>query len=145
MYEVYVIGKLRFYLGISLKHHEFSAFQSRIYLLHNIFKEFERAVILSNDTFPSPLIHIKRVNVIQFLIGTYGIHIGIYAITGFETVLRQCQSFPFCKRMHNFRLHIAKILYRKLDRTFSSVKVVVDTRARRNKQRTRNTMQVQSC
>ena len=77
-------------------------------------------------------------HIIQVLIPSDRVHIGIKAGSGRETIPAECHPLPFCQRMDdlNISLELQNI---KPDRAFHPVEVVVQAGLGAHKKRRRNT------
>ena len=95
MDEMYLIGQEGLYLWIGFTDKIFSAADSTINTTDYIFQKSHRALFSGNDSLPVPLVNIQRMDVVEFLVSTDSIHIGVYAITGSNMILRQCEPLPF--------------------------------------------------
>ena len=63
----------------------------------------------------------------QLLICADGVHIGINAVSRFDVVIGQSQSFPFGQRVYHFGLRISQIFDRERNRSLYSVQIIVDS------------------
>ena len=72
--------------------------------------------------------------IVEFLVGTYGVHIGINAISRFDIVLGERESLPFSKRVHHLGLGIAKVFDGERHCTLHAVEIVVDTESLKHEQ-----------
>ena len=70
----------------------------------------------------------------QLLIGPYGVHVGVYAISFRHFMVGQREAFPFGQRVHHFRLGVAKIFYRKSDGAFRTAQIVIDAQSAQHKE-----------
>ena len=93
-----------FQLRISLTGKELCAEDGSIDTTDNTLQKAACPVSFGDDRFPVPLVNIKRMKVIQLLIGTDSIHIGIDTIARLNGIISQRQSFPLCQRVHNLSL-----------------------------------------
>ena len=96
MNEVYLFRKERFQLGIGFAGKKFRTENGCIDTADDTFQKGSCSVVFRNDHLPVPLVYIERMEVVQFLIGTNGVHVGINAIARLYLVVGQRQPFPFC-------------------------------------------------
>ena len=121
-----VLGQERLDLRIGLARQVLRTADGGVDALHHVFQERQRAVFPLDDSLPVPLVHIQRVQVVQLLVGTNGIHIRIDAIARFYLVFCQRQTLPFCQRMHHLCTGIAQILNRERHCALHTIQVIVD-------------------
>ena len=121
MNEVYLFRKERFQLGIGFTGKKFRTENGCIDTADDTFQKGSCSVVFRNDRLPVPLVYIERMEVVQFLIGTNGVHVGINAIARLYLVVGQRQPFPFRQRVYHFCLCFSHILDGKGDRTFDTV------------------------
>ena len=127
MDEANLLGQEGLQLWESLARQIFRTSDGSIDAGYHILQEGQRAVLASYHGFPVPLIHVERVEVIQFLIGADGIHIGVDAVATLHLLLGQSQSFPLCQRVYYLGPLLAHVLDRERHGAFNAVQVVVDT------------------
>ena len=94
MNEVNLLGQERLQLRVGLAHQVFRTANGSIDAVHHILQECQRAVFLTDHCLPVPLVHIQRVQVVEFLVGTDGIHVRIDAVAALHLLLGQRQSLP---------------------------------------------------
>ena len=87
----------------------------------------DRTVLSRDDSLPVPLVDIERMEIVQLLVGTDGIHIGINAIPRLNLILGKRQTLPFGQRMNDLGLCIAEILDGERHRTLHAIQVIIDT------------------
>ena len=75
MDKMNLLWQERLQLWIVLASQELSAEDGCIDAANHIFKECDGAITLRNHSLPVPLVHIERMKIIKFLIGTDGVHI----------------------------------------------------------------------
>ena len=143
MDEVNLLGQEGFDLRVGLTRQVFRATDGSIDALHHILQELQRAVLLVDDGLPVPLVHIQRVQVVQLLVGTDGVHVGIDAVARLHLVLRQRQTLPLRQRVNHLGTGVAQILDGERDGTLHPVQVVVDAQTLQHEQRRRHTAQTQ--
>ena len=92
---------------------------------HGLHQVFGGALLLGDDLFPVPLVHIDRVEVVQILVPADGVHVGIEASPGLEAIGPQGPALPFGQRLHHLDVlaHGENI---KLHRALHAVEVVVE-------------------
>ena len=143
MNEVNLLGQERLQLRVGLAHQVFRTANGSIDAVHHILQECQRAVFLTDHCLPVPLVHIQRVQVVEFLVGTDGIHVRIDAVAAFHLLLGQRQSLPLRQRVHHLGTLLAHILDGECHGTLHTVQVVVDAKALQHEQRSRHTAQSQ--
>lgn len=121
----------------------FGTANGRIDATHDILQEGHLALLTGDDSFPVPLVNIQRMEVVQLLIGSDGIHVGINAKAWFNMVFGQRESLPFSQRMNNFCLGVTQVLDGERHRALHAIEVIVDAQALHHKQRCRHTRQTQ--
>ena len=67
--------------------------------------------------------------IIQLLIGTDGVHIGIYTISRLHLILGKRKTLPFSQRVNHLGLGIAQILDWECYRALHAVQIIIDTQA----------------
>ena len=95
MDEVNLLGQERLQLTVAFTNEELRTQDRSIDSLYDILQALQRAVFLPDNSLPVPLIHIERMQVVQFLVSTDSIHIGIDSVARLHIVFSQCQPFPF--------------------------------------------------
>src|SRR5574344_429227 len=105
--ESNLLRQERFNLWISLTGKIFCSADGSVDTFHHILQVSDSAVILGDYSFPVPLVHVKRVQVVQFLVSTYSVHIRIDTVTRLDFVFSQRESLPFSQRMYYLSLGIA--------------------------------------
>ena len=98
---------------------------------------------LNGDGLPVPLINIQRMEVIEFLVGTDGIHIGIDTIARLYLVLCQRETLPFSQRVHHLGLGVAQILDGETHRSLHTIQVVINAQSLQHEERCRHAAQPQ--
>ena len=117
------------YLRVALAHQIFGAEHGRVDTAHHIAQEGHGALAARDDRLPVPLVHIERVDVVQFLVGAYGVHVGIDAVARLYAILRQGEPLPFGQRVYHLGLYVAEVEYGEGDGALHAVEVVVHTQA----------------
>lgn len=67
--------------------------------------------------------------VVEFLIRTDGIHVGIDAIPLLNMIVSEYHTFPLGEGVYDFRLTVTEVFYREGDRSLHAIEVVVKSRA----------------
>ena len=132
-------------MGISLTGKILRTTDGSVDTLNDILKESHRTVFTADDGLPVPLVDIEGVEVIQFLVGPDGVHIGIDAITGLYLILCQRQALPLGQRVDHFGLGIAQILDREGNGPLHTVQIIVDSQSFENEQGCRDATQTEFC
>ena len=99
-------------------------------------------VLLVDDHLPVPLIDIATVQIIELLIATNRVHVGIETLARLEAVLLQCHSLPLRQRMHDLDRLIRPPWNIEADRTLITVQIIIETRALRHEKRRRDTAEI---
>ena len=100
------------------------------------------AILLPDDLFPVPLVHIHRVEVVQFLITADGVHVAVQTLAHTEAVVLQGLALPLGQRLHHLCFGAA-VLDVKGDLALHAVQVVVQAGGGLQEQRRRHAVQVQ--
>ena len=79
--------------------------------------------------------------VVQLLVGTQGVHVGIDAAARGDAEFGELQALPFRERMDYLRLLLIETEHGEPDGTLHAVQVVVDTRSGENGHRRRHAQQ----
>ena len=145
MDEVYLLRQEGLDLRVGLTGQIFRSADGRIDTLHDILQERQRAVFLADHGFPVPLVHIERMQIVELLISTDGVHVGIDTITRLYLILSQRKTLPLGQRVNHLSLRISQILDGERHSTLHTVQVVVDTQSLQHEQRSRHTTQPQLC
>ena len=143
MYEVYLLGQVRMQLGVSLADVELGTQYGVVDAAHDVLQEIDVALFGRHGALPVPLVNIEGMEVVQFLVGTYGIHVGDDAIAGFHLVFRQGDALPLGQGVYHLCHGLAHVLYREGNGAFYAVQVVVQAKAAKHKQGCSNSAQAQ--
>ena len=143
MDEVNLLGQERLQLTVAFTNEELRTQDRSIDSLYDILQALQCSVFLPDNSLPVPLIHIERMQVVQFLVSTDSIHISIDSVARLHIVFSQCQPFPFGQRMNHLGLLVSQILNRKGHRTLHAIQVIIDAKAFQHEQRSRHTTQPQ--
>ena len=76
--------------------------------------------------------------VVQVLVGTEGVHVGIDAAARGDTQFREFQALPFGQGVHDLGLLLVQAPDRKADGALDAVQVVVDTCSGEDRHRRRD-------
>mgnify|MGYP003303917133 CR=1 FL=1 len=143
MYEVYLLGQVRMQLGISLADVELGTQYGVVDTAHDVLQEIDVALFGRHGALPVPLVNIEGMEVVQFLVGTYGIHVGDDAIAGFHLVFRQGDALPLGQGVHHLCHSLAHVLYGEGNGALYAVQVVVQAKAAKHEQGCSNSAQAQ--
>ena len=143
MDKVDVVREERLDLRIHFAHHVFRTAHGRVDTGNDLLQEIHGPLFGGDGAFPVPLVHVERVQVAQFLVGTDGVHIGIDTIARADAVFCQGQTFPLRQGVNHFGLCIAQILDRERNGTFHPVQVVVYTHSFQYEQGSRHTAEAE--
>ena len=94
-----------------------------------LLQERDGALLARNDLFPVPLVDVKRVNVVELLVGPQRVHVGINASARRDGHLGELQPLPFGQRMNHLGPALAHVADRERNGPLDAVQIVVDTRA----------------
>ena len=92
--------------------------------LYNELQVVQIPILPGDDLLPVPLVHIDGVDIVQLLIPTDGVHIGVQAVANGEMVSLQSQALPLGQGVH----HLGILAYSgniKADRPLIAVQIVV--------------------
>ena len=111
-------------------------------LLRGALERVECAILARDDLFPVPLVHVDRVEVVQLLVASDGVHIGVQAAAHVEIIALQRQALPLGQRMHHLALG-AHGRHVEADGALHAVQVVVQAGLSPHEQRRGHAAQVQ--
>ena len=111
-------------------------------VLHRGVQILPGALVRVDDLLPVPLVHIHRVEVIQFLVPADGVHVGEQAVAGAETVLMQGQPLPLGQTVHHLGADAGGGDV-KAHRALHAVQVVVQAQGRVHEQGGGDPLEVQ--
>ena len=83
--------------GIVIINKKFGTDQTFVYFFYCCLEKIKRSFACFHSKFPVPLVNIERVNIIEFLIGTDCIHIGINTETGVQLQFGEFNPLPLCQ------------------------------------------------
>ena len=98
--------KKRFDLRIGLAGKIFGAQYGGINPFHHLVQVFHASLLGFDNRLPVPLVDIQGMDVVELLVGAYGVHIGIDAVSRFDVVFSQREPLPFGQRMNHLGLCI---------------------------------------
>ena len=130
-------------VGVLLAYHELGTHDGRPYPPDNVLKVLRIPLAGEHHALPVPLVHIERVHVVQLLIRTDGVHIGVDAIARLNAILRKGKAFPLGEGMHYLADLAAHVLHGETHSTLHTVKIVVDTHPPLHEQGCGHTAQAQ--
>ena len=145
MHKMYLLRQEWLDLWIGLTSQILCTADSSVDTLHDILQECQSAILLTDYSLPVPLVHVQRVQVVQLLISTDSVHIGIDTIARLNLVLCQTQALPFSQRVYHLGLGITQILDGEAHRALHTIQVVVNTQSFQHKQWCCYTSQSQFC
>ena len=143
MDEGYLFGQEGLNLRICLADVVLGAEYRAIDALHNLLQILHRATLLGHNTLPVPLVNVERVEIVQLLVGTDGVHIGDDAVAILHLILRQRHALPLGQRVNNLGLCLGHILYGECHGALGAAQIVVHTESLEHEQRRSNTAQTQ--
>ena len=65
--------------------------------------------------------------VVKLFVRADCVHVGVDSETWFEPHFAYLEALPFCKRMYDFHVLFAHVLYREFYGTLNPVQVIVDS------------------
>ena len=84
--KVNIFGKMFDSLRVFIPHLMLHVLDNFEDLPHRILQGVQGALLLCNDTFPVPLVHITGVKVIQLLVPADGVHVGVKSLARLKAV-----------------------------------------------------------
>ncbi len=126
-----------------LVHHLFGGFKCSVDFPDGAPEIFKRAVGRADGLFPVPLVHIQGVDIVKFLVGTDGVHVGVQSESGVDIVNPELHSFPLCKRVDDFGSAVAKRFHGESHRTLRAVQVIVKSRSGEHEKRSSDAPEIQ--
>ena len=141
MYEVNPLWQEGLNLRIRLARQILRATDGSVNPLHNVLQEGHRTVLLADHGLPVPLVYVERVQVVQFLVGTYGVHVRIDAVARLNLILSQREPLPLGQRVHHLGLSVAEILDGECHCPLNTVQVIVDAQPLQHEERRRHATQ----
>ena len=109
---------------------------------NGVFQRIGIALVLRDDAFPVPLVHVNGVQVIGLFVGTDSVHIADQTATNGKVVAPECIALPFCERL-NYLGILAYVWQVKSNRMLNAIEVVVHAGKRVNNQRSSDARQLQ--
>ena len=133
--EMYLLGQEVLQLGISLTDVELGAQDGAVDLADNVLEESNGTLLGQYHTLPVPLIDIEAVDIVEFLIGADGIHVGDDTETGVYLIVGQSDSLPLGQTVYHLGYSLVHILDRETDRALHTVQVIIQSQPAQHKQR----------
>ena len=100
------------------------------------------AVLLPDDLFPVPLVHIDGVEVVQVLVPADGVHITVQALAHPEAVILEGLALPLCQRLDHLCFNAA-VFHIEGDFPLDAVQVVVQAGRGLHKERCGHAVEIQ--
>ena len=103
-------------------------------LCDNALEESKVSLTVRHHALPVPLVHVDGVDVIDVIVRTDGVHVGVKTCSRSEPVVRKRHALPLCKALddlHRGLVHIADV---ETHRPLHSVEVIVDSAIRLHEQ-----------
>ena len=100
------------------------------------------AVLLPDDLFPVPLVHIDGVEVVQFLVPADGVHITVQALAHPEAVILEGLALPLCQRLDHLCFNAA-VFHIEGDFPLDAVQVVVQAGRSLHEERRGHAVEIQ--
>ena len=125
--EMYFFGQKWGNLWIGLAHEIFRAADGAVDAADDFFQEVDGAFLTLDGAAPVPLVHIEGVDVVEFLVASDGVHVGVETIARTNFVFCKHQALPFGERVHHFSHLLSHVLDRKLYWAFHAVQIIVDS------------------
>ena len=92
------------------------------------------ALVLCDNAFPVPLVHVNGVQVIGLFVATDSVHVADQAAADGKVVAPECIAFPLCERLYHLGV-LANVWQVKGNRMLDTIEVVVHAGKRINNQR----------
>ena len=143
VYEVYLSRQKCLQLRISLTRQILGAQNGGVDALYHVLEMTHCALLIGYHRFPVPLVHVERVQIVQFFIGAYSVHVGIDAVARFNLVFSQREPLPLGQRVHHFGFGVAQVEDGERHGALGAVQVVVDAQSFEHKERCSNPLQPQ--
>ena len=124
---MYLFRQARPDVDVLLADHELGSHYGRPYAADNVLQILRIPLPGEHHALPVPLVHIEGVDVVQLLVRTDGVHVGVDAIARLDAVLRQGKALPFGEGMHYLADLSAHVLHGETHCTLHSVEVVIYT------------------
>ena len=90
-------------------------------------EEIQVPLVIVHHPLPVPLVNVDGVDVVDVIVRTDGVHVGVKTRARCETVVCQGHALPFCKALHDLHRSIAHVAHGEADRPLDAVEVIVDT------------------
>jgi len=81
--------------------------------------------------------------VVQFLVGTDGVHVSVNAVAGLGLEGAQFHALPFGKRMNDLGTTLLDVLDGENNGALNAVQIIVDASSRKNEKRRSDTLELQ--
>ena len=101
-------------------------FERFVYLFYGRFQVFGISVLAVYNFFPVPLVYVKRMKIVAYLVATDGVHVGIETAVGFEAVFVKSEPLPFSEAVYDF-CDLSGLLNVERYGAFYAVEVVVES------------------
>ena len=127
MDEMNLLGQEMLQLRVGLTNKKLGTKDGAVNLTDDMLEEGHCAVLGTNDTLPVPLVHIQAVDIVQFLIGTDGIHVGHNAKSALHVIVGQGDTFPFRQTVYHLGNGLVHILDRETDGALHTIEIIVQS------------------
>ncbi len=97
----------------------------------------------ADDFLPVPLIHIRRVEIVQLLVLADRIHVRVQPFMQAESIAAQGCALPLRQRMHDLHLFAVLARHGEMHRFLAAVEVIVETGTACHEQRRGDPLQLQ--
>ena len=114
-------------------------------LLSGALQIVQVAVLAGDDLLPVPLVHVDGVDVVQLLVGTQGVHVGVDAAPGGDAQLRELGALPFGEGVYDLGLPLVHVLDREAHGALDAVQLVVEAGPGEHDHRSGHAQQGQLC
>ena len=112
---------------------------------NHVLEESYSTILTGDDSLPVPLVYVERVQVVELLVGTDGIHVGIDAISWLYLILSEGKALPLSQGVNHLSLGIAQVLNRETHWALYAIEVVVDAETLQYKERGCYTTEAKFC
>ena len=123
----------------------FRDFDGLVDAADGLLEEAQVAVFGADDLLPVPLVHVDGVDVVQLLVGTQGVHVGVDAAPGGDAQLRELGALPLGEGVHDLGLPLVHVLDREAHGALDAVELVVEAGPGEHDHRSGHAQQGQLC
>ena len=132
--EGYLLGQFLCACGIVFGNKECGSLDCLIDFSDNRLEEIEIPLPVRHHALPVPLVDVDGMDVVDLIVRTDGVHVGVKSRSGSESVVRQCHALPLCKALNDFHGGLPHIAHVETHRPLDAVQVIVDSAIRLHEQ-----------